>query len=183
MVNINNQNTKIVFSEDIDQILIEILQKYKLEESDDKTFEKLNKDERFNGEILMDAVKKIVNEEMQKKDLPLLLEKELNLTKNLAESLTLDIENKILISVKKINEEETEKEKLITAKPINLINENPIQTAQTIVEEKITPSAIAHEQKVKKEKKIPSLIENKEGISTNIKKQSRVNDSYREPIE
>lgn len=83
-----NQNQ--TFPENIDSIISDILQKYKLKESNEECFEKFEKEEETNGGIIAGIIKRVIQEKLSSQELINLLQKELNIlseAKNLADDL------------------------------------------------------------------------------------------------
>lgn len=98
-----NQNQ--TFPENIDSIISEILEKYKLREGDEEFFEKFEKEERTNGEITAGIIKKVIQEKLSSPELIDLLQKELYISseaKNLADDLKEKIFSLIVHPKKKI---------------------------------------------------------------------------------
>jgi len=195
MEDTNNKKQRVVFPTNTFQIVSEILQKYNLQETDDEILKKIEKNESFNGEIITGVVEKVVLGEMPKKEMPVLLQKELNIPKDSAQNLSLDIENRLLLSTEKVDEEEEEieeiKEKISEEKKqiedifpkIKPTTEEKLETATVaspkigILKETVATTPIKKEEKIIKTKK---LITKK---PTSQKEQTKGPDPYREPIE
>ncbi len=135
MVNSDSQNQKIIFSENTSPIISELLKKYQLQETPEELFKKLTKGGIPKGGIILDIVIETAEGKILKKDLTSALQKRLEISEEKAKKLAEDIEEKLLVLVKKVPKEEIEvpKEPLITKKP--LMTEKP-----SIIEKPETPS-------------------------------------------
>ncbi len=125
MENSDNQNQEIIFSENIGQILTNVLKKYKLEETDDEVFKKLETDQLFLGEIVMNITRSFILGKIQEKDFPVLLQQKLSISKEDAGKLFVEIKTNIVPLSKKISFEELEKQEETIEKAIttdNIIN-------------------------------------------------------------
>ena len=100
----SNQNQNIIFPEDTDLIISNILQKYKLEESDDEFFDKFEKGEKTKGEIVAELIKNVATKEISFQELVSTLKMELNISQRKSEDLAKDIRKEILLLVKKSTE-------------------------------------------------------------------------------
>ncbi len=159
-----NQNQVVVFSEDTAPVILEILRKYDLEETDDETFEKLEKDIPLRGEAILNIVEEITLGVTSTQELTSSLQKNLNVPKEIAEKLTEDIRKKLLVLAQRVPKEDLELEEEITEEVILPQEKTPYVFPKTSITENLSiPETPTHTEKEK-----PS------------EKQS---DTYREPVE
>lgn len=136
MANLNlNQNKEIeeiIFPEETSSIIGEFVSKYGLEKTEKemlkrmievKTFKEKEKIfESLPGRQIAKIIKEVAQDKISSKDLVLILEQRLNVSRGMAEKLAEDIEKRILVFIKKIplkKEEVLRREKLtLSKKPI-----------------------------------------------------------------
>lgn len=172
-----NQKEKLIFQENMGEILSNILQGYKLDETDDEVFKKMEDDKPLFGEIIMDAIRDLLFGKIQEKDLSALLQKNLNIPQNIAENLTNDVKTKIIPLIKKVPDEE----------PEEIMPNTPI--VSTVLPKIKPPMGVA--EVLEKNKQIPTpkkpmstvIQEEKKDRPTQKIKQASGPDNYREPIE
>lgn len=145
----------------------EILKRYGLEEKEEEAFEKLEKDEALNGEILSELCSNLAKNLISETDAVANVQKKLNINEETAKKLINDIKTTILPLLKEIfkkrynSEEKIEKKIPEEVKPITAKN----------------PATPIKKPKIQKEiSKLPKKI-----IQTERPKSSG-SDSYREPI-
>ena len=80
--------------------LSEILKKYGLEEEEEKGFEKLEKDEPLNGEVVSEICSNLAKNLILETDATLSIQKKLNITEGVAKEIINDIKNVILAQLK-----------------------------------------------------------------------------------
>jgi len=181
------QQQDLIYSEGILQILSDVLDKYKLKETADEIFKKLETNEKSHRAIVMSIVRNLVFGNIQEGELPSLLSKELTIDSKTAEDLAVDIKKNIFPLVKKgtIIPEETEIEKpqIGDITPPS-IKKSPLVGAEEIVKNIAVSEPTATEESKKAPKKVirPMMAEK---IKEEAPQPSRPRgqDSYREPIE
>lgn len=158
-----NQNQVVVFSEDTAPVISEILRKYDLEETDDETFEKLEKGIPLRGEVILNITEEITLGTTSTQELTSSLQKNLNIPKEIAEKLTEDIKRKLIALAQKVPKEDLEPEEGTTEETVLPREKTPyVFQKPSIAEDLSTPETPTHTEKEK-----PS------------EEQS---DTYREPI-
>jgi len=200
MDNLNNQEKKLIFPENVVQIMSDILKEYQLEETDDEISQKLENDQPFSGEIIMGIIKDLFFKKIQEKDISTLLQQKLNLTQNIAENLSNSIKTKLIPLIKLVDEienEEGREEKIQTEedkiakgsevftkiKPPLGVSTEPLED----IKKDFIPKKIGDESLEKEitEKLRKTII--KEDIKTPIEKLKKTvkkqSDNYREPTE
>jgi len=135
MVNSNSQNQKIIFLENTSPIISELLKKYQLQETPKELSKKLTKREIPRGGIILDIAIEVAQGKILKKDLTSALQKRLEISEEKTKKIAEDIEEKLLVLVKKVPRKEIEipEEPPVTKKPLTA--EKP-----SIVEKPETPS-------------------------------------------
>jgi len=110
-------NKKIYFSGDTAEIISDILKKYGLEETDEELAKKIFEEEDFiiHGGVILKYAISLVKKETTEKEIPGLLEKELNVSKTIAEGLTNEIKNRLVAIA---TTEKPKEPKTIEDKPI-----------------------------------------------------------------
>lgn len=169
-------NEAIYFQDDdIFSKISDILRKNGIEEN---SVDALFKEKSYT-DVILGLTKDLIKGKISEKDFISELQKNLGATPQVAENVIREVKEKILPSVEKIKiESQPIEEKLITTKPVRLINEsqktaeNPTLPTETILEEKSV------EKKIRAIKSIKKPIETKE-----IKNPYKKSDVYREPIE
>jgi hypothetical protein len=157
-----------LFEEDntpsIISLILEILKKYGLAEDREKSLEKIKNSIPLNGAILRRAVESIYNSKVSEKDTVDLIQKELNISEQIAKQIITDTKNKVIPQLKKITE------KMATEKS----TEEKKQTALPKEKPEIIPATPTVNKKRLSElpKRAERIIPEKKGP-----------DSYREPIE
>jgi len=190
----NNIKKELVFSEPAGQVLSDILKKYKLEEPADEVFKKIEIDQPMFAEIITDATRNLFRGSIKETELSPLLKDKLNIPKESAEALAVDIKVQLLPLLKEVTT--TPEEKM--EQPPQIENDNPmsfVKTAPTVsVEEnekilKINRES-AKNSAANKEPITPSGIKKTKTVQTNnVEKpvsqpiRPKGPDSYREPIE
>lgn len=136
MPNFNNQ--KMVFLGDTLPIISEILKKYELEDTDEDILGKIEQGKPcLLGGIIFDIVIEVVQGKISKKDLVSSLQKYLDIPKEKAKNIAKDIEERLLVLVKKAPKEKTEipEKPPATKKPLK-IEKTPIVEKPEIPPEK-----------------------------------------------
>lgn len=98
---IQSKKINLIFPEDIVSIISGILERYKLEETDEKVLEKMEAEEKTNGEIIAEIIGKTTGEEIPFQELVDSLRKNLNISLKEAENLAKDLRKKVLLLVEK----------------------------------------------------------------------------------
>lgn len=201
----NQEENIVVFSQNTDPIISEIINKYNLKETIDESKEKLKKGQLFNGGIILKVTENIILHSELKKDLPLIIKNELGVNDEIAKKLAEEIEKELaplasIMPLKKYNElreeyskklVEINKEQPITAQPTRLIDENKttpeeIATPKIPLGELKKPEAITETPtETPVEKKLPKVISAPPEIKklNNPIQKIGASDTYREPIE
>ncbi len=190
MIDIAKQNEKLLFEENIGQVLFEIIKKYKLEESTDEVFKKIETDQPFPEEIIINIIEDLFFGKIQEKNIPILLQQKLNISQDVSENIFSDIKIKIMPLIKKSPEsddtEPTAKEKsqTIESNRPDLTKKiiEPNKVAEKVSEKIIRnpTSSINPAENERNRKKIGRTETSKEIKSI---KQKNIQDNYREPIE
>jgi hypothetical protein len=177
--------------------LSEILKKYGLEEEEEKSFEKLEKDEPLNGEFIGEICSNLAKNLISEKDAILSIQKKFNITEGTSKEILNDIKNIILPQLKEIivkrynssankNVPDTNQEvdifpKIKTpigveealARPQTQASQVPNRISNVISEEPLTKIELA-----KKRLKKENILESEKPAM----KKSTKSDTYREPI-
>lgn len=184
MINQNQQKIRIVLTEGANTALLDILKKYSLEENEDDIIEKLS-EEKTSYEIIIDKLaKEFTKKEISEKDFFLSLQKNLNVSEEVAKKIAEDIKNNFIPLLEKIPETQFEvssSEKELT--PENLSEKNRIVM--------IEPSLQEQEEEPKKEEPIQSSWKKTQQLAEQPSEKSKeekqeeikIQDAYREPIE
>jgi hypothetical protein len=173
----NNTEKQLIFSENADQILSDILKKYKLDETDDEVFKKLESDQPLFGEIVTDVTRNLFSGSIKEPQLSSLLKDKLNISKESAEALALDIKGQLLPLVKEVE-----------VPPEGIETKVETKKETTEIFPKIEPTELAKETEIKTEDKTSPAKTIKKPLPTAKEpptqiKQSSGPDTYREPIE
>jgi len=91
-----NSKENLVFPDDTDLIISEILKKYGLEETDEELIDKFEKEEKSRGEILALLIFKTAEEEISFQGLISSLKIELKISSKTAEEIAKDLKKEIL---------------------------------------------------------------------------------------
>ncbi len=106
MPNLNHSiKQKVIFPENTDLIISNILEKHGLAETKEDILEKLEADKRIYGEIIIELIVRVVQEKISFQELADSLKKELNLSSQKAKDLANDLQKEILLFVEKTPEE------------------------------------------------------------------------------
>lgn len=181
MENIISEEQKkiIIFNDGASKIALGLLDKFKLRETADQTFEKIEKRTPQNISLLFDASIKLAQKE-DEQSVSSFLENGLGVSKDIAENIKNDLKNQVVplarfVSIKNI------------PKPISVIsNKKPIPFEKFPTNESIAIKPTVLEEKPVKDLKKPLTIREKANLSPkNIetKKPTKKQDSYREPIQ
>jgi len=178
------ENTQeiVVFEEDTAPIISEILGKYNLLENEEQVLEKAEKEETLRPDILLYLTEAIVLGKIPKDSLTASIQKELNTSNQIAQSIATDVINKLLPLGRKADQEDLkflqrqatpiepeEKEGEFESMPMY---ENPeAETEKPLPTRSPLPRIEEEEAPLRR----PSTIETSE--------PPRTSDSYREPIE
>ena len=103
----SDEKQKIFYSEDAPLIISELMKKYGLRETSEEFFEKLEKNERINGEKIAEIIVRLTENKITFNDLTLEIQKNLSVSENIAGKLTNDIKKKILLSSQKTTKKQT----------------------------------------------------------------------------
>ena len=162
---------KIYFSnEDVFEIISEILGKNGIEETLDDAADKDDSESSFIITVL-NLTEELAKEKISGKDFILLLEKQLKVSAQTAESIAKDIEGRILPGVEKIKIEKPEGQS-VTVNPIRLIKKE-----QNLVNQTQPNTKNIQEQETEK------LIKKKPKTVKNVINITKKSDTYLEPIE
>ena len=102
MVNfVQSKKLDLIFPEDIVSIMSSILERYKLEQTDEEVLKQMEGEEKTNGEIIAEIIGKTVEEEIPFQELVGLLKKNLNISSKEAENLAKDLRKEVLLLVEK----------------------------------------------------------------------------------
>lgn len=185
----NQLKQRIIFTEEADNALANILSKYGLEESDEQIIKKDEEEKSSYEYAIVEFTKKLTQGSILEKDLIASLQKELNIPQPTTEKIAKDVKEKLLPLVEKVSEEELkkqlEKEKAEVITGVEKLEETeeelftvPIKPPiglESVVEPTIKTSSLPKKvstpetpSKIKETKKPP-------------KKQEQ--DTYREPID
>lgn len=173
-------NQRVIFTDEADLSLSNIIQKYGLEENDADIIKRLKEKRSSPKTIIVKSVKNFVQGVISKEDLIILFQKELNIAQQSAEKLFEEIKEKLIPLVKKVSEEELEKirkaekirEESLIATPIK----KPIGLEK--IEGEVDKATLTIPPRMKNQHITEILSKNKE-----IKKSSKKSDIYREPID
>jgi len=91
------RNKKLVFPEYTSEIISQLMKEYKISESIDQIFDKMEKGEKTKGRKIANLLREVVYGRLLKKDLPLEIEKRLNISEIKAMDLAKDLQEKILL--------------------------------------------------------------------------------------
>jgi len=158
-MNQTNTARETFFSDDAEQMFFSILKKYNLDETDDQVFSKLEVNQPFFGEIVMNITRNFFEGSIKKGDLSSLLKEKLNISMETSEALAKDIEEQIIPLVQKIeapSEEEEEKgeEEFITKEEQELEKEPDIfpqaKPTEVIEKPKLEPPPTTQTEQPKK---------------------------------
>lgn len=98
--NINKPIKNLIFPDEASTIISSILEKYGLKETNEELFEKWKKEEKGNGEILVDLIFEKLEKEFSLADFIVLIGKKFNVSLEIAEKIATDVEKNILNFVK-----------------------------------------------------------------------------------
>ena len=96
---------KIIFPENTDLIISNILEKHGLAEAKEEVLEKLEADKKINGEIIIELIVRVAQEKISLQELVDSLKKELGISSQKAKDLANDLQKEILLFVEKTQEE------------------------------------------------------------------------------
>lgn len=96
---------KIIFPENTDLIISNILEKHGLAEAKEEVLGKLEADKKINGEIIIALIVRVAQEKISLQESANLLKKELGISSQKAKDLANDLQKEILLFVKKTPEE------------------------------------------------------------------------------
>ncbi|MEK7658331.1 MAG: hypothetical protein AAB352_00515 [Patescibacteria group bacterium] len=188
MENINNKI--IVFSQNTAPIILDILQRFNLKETNDEFQRKITEGKIINSGLLLETAESIVLGEIRKENLVEYLKNNLNLAKDVSEKLAGEIDSK-LVSLARIASQEDleilkkleEKEKL--EQGVENENEEPkMKPLDLPIEvEKIINNAEKKPEKIVLPKNTEPEIKTQENNFLKPAGQPQKNDSYREPID
>jgi len=182
MINQNQQKIRIILTEGANTALLDILKKYGLEENEDEVIEKLS-EEKTSYEIIIDKLaKEFAKKEISEKDFFFSLQKNLNVSEEVAKKIAEDIKNIFIPLLEKIPETQFE----ISSSEKKLTPENLSEKSRIIAIEPSLP-----EEEPKKEEPIQSswkktqrLAEQPiEKFEEKKQEETKLQDTYREPIE
>ncbi len=91
------RNKKLIFPEYTSEIISKLMEKYKIDESIDQIFDKMEIGEETKGRKIANLLREIVHGGLSKKDLSLEIEKRLNISEIKATNLAKDLQEKILL--------------------------------------------------------------------------------------
>lgn len=91
------RNKKLIFPEYTSEIISELMEKYKINESINQIFDKMKRGEKTKGRKIANLLREIVHGKLPKKDLSLEIEKRLNISEIKATDLAKDLQKKILL--------------------------------------------------------------------------------------
>ena len=200
MDNFLNQQKELFFSENIIQVLFDILKKYKLLETEEEFLKKLEKNQPFSGEIITGLAKDLFRGTIKETELVSLLKDKLNIQKETAETLATDIKQQFLPllkeeiiiieepAIEKIVQTNDEDTTSIIKKPSVVSveeNEKILKTARESTKESTINNVPAD---IETLKAAPRRIKKTTPLNTieqtpTQPKQSKGSDKYREPIE
>jgi len=112
----SKKNTRIVFPEHITSVILEIMKKYGLEETEQEFLKKFKSGKIRRGAKMAEIIKKTAEEKISIKKLPSILKENFNLSIENAQNLAKDLEEKVLKLAQKISEI-PETETIIESKP------------------------------------------------------------------
>lgn len=98
--NINKPIKNLIFPDEASTIISSILERYGLKETNEELFEKWKKEEKGNGEILVDLIFEKLEKEFSLADFIVLIGKKFNVSLEIAEKIATDVEKNILNFVK-----------------------------------------------------------------------------------
>lgn len=184
MENNNTLNQRVIFPEEVQLVISEVLGKYNLTETPAEAFEKLKQKKSPRRTIIIRAAKDFfIDSKVLGKDLASLLQKDLNISKEVVQKLIKDIVEKIVPLAKKIAIKEEPAEttslktgKLLPKQPIILPPMPSLKTEKAVISDK-NKKPLTETEDVS--------IPQKNLIKRNgeIKKSNNKEDIYREPIE
>jgi len=119
-------NKKIIFSEHASDIICELLEKYKIDESAEQILDKMVEEIEPNGRKIANLLQEIVHKKFSKKDLSFELAKRLNISAKEAIDLSKDLQEKILFPMEDTSSEGISQVKEITIKKSKDIYQEPI---------------------------------------------------------
>ena len=176
-----NENKTAVFLRDTAPIILEIIKKNNLRETPEEAIEAIKNGKIFRAGIILNIVKKIIENKELKKDLVSMLQKELNISGDIADNVAKDVESELLPigRLASLGEIADASKKFAETKIITEEIKKPITSIP------IKPAAEASVQKVKPKGKstLPSEKIEKTKKPVPQTRQPSGPDSYRESIE
>ncbi len=204
---------RIIFTKKADLALLEIIKRYDLEENEEQRFKKSQNKSPFNIVILNHLIRNFFEESISEKDLTDSLQKDLEVSRQIAEKISKEIIDNLVPFLEKVPEEKLKdpifieelskkilgteiiekKKEDIKEKDVDLFPKNTPQT--NIIEPIEKKTLMSGEETINRIKLSPKKNELK---STSVRKpiileknkeiifqtkQSKGPDSYREPIE
>jgi len=151
------QYKEIIFPENSSDVILKILERYGLKETNQEMIKKLSKKEKTIRGTVAELIKKIAQEEIPSKDFSPTLSERLGVSKKIADDLAKDAEKEILVFVKRIPKEE-QKERI----------------KKGLIERERTTSRTELPKKIKDE--LPTSTKE-------LPSKPQIKDDYREPIE
>ena len=182
---INNDTKIIVFEENYNDIIVEILKNNNLQESWDNYFEKIDKGKEPWSDIIYQSTKNLVAGNFTESEFISEIQKQLKTTEQTAKNILKEVKEKVLPLARIISKDEIEEETDVEM-PIKPL-QKPIGVSEILFQtKKLTPlNSISSTPKTPRDTKKPI---NKKIKKTEIKQdalqhQRKQNDKYKEPIE
>lgn len=190
---IEQNNIRIIFTEKADLYLEQIIKNFNLEESFEESAKRNREGKLFNVVIVNHLVRDFAKEIISEKELIDSIQKEMEVSRQTAETISKDIVNNLVPLLEKIPEEQLKKQPFIEQAPLeNLETSEPVIKIKPPIGIPQTGEAYKPDDNkkdfiIKKPEKADKPLEKKEEIKKPLKQvEKRIkkqNDSYREPTE